>query len=147
MSLTLKETTTILFMLSAYYGQGKSDTKLMAMAWHPILEGYDFGIAQEAVIEFAKSDMREYASFPTPGRVVDAIESRISMRNGIINMAISGYTYADLCEREPKYAALVTEKQYGYLLERRENLPQKREQAVRWLLPKGNIGNLALTEQ
>lgn len=68
------ETVKIMAMLSAFYGQGKSDTEIMSRAWHLILKDYDFHEAERAVIEYAKNDIREYASFPTPGSIVAKIE-------------------------------------------------------------------------
>ena len=68
------ETLKILAMLSAYYGQGKSDAQQMASAWHLILKDYSYQDAERAVISFAKSDKRDYATFPAPGVLINQIE-------------------------------------------------------------------------
>ena len=68
------ETLKILAMLSAYYGQGKSDAKQMASAWYLILKDYPYQDAEQAVIEFARNDVRDYATFPAPGALINQIE-------------------------------------------------------------------------
>ena len=69
------ETLKILAMLSAYYGQGKSDAKQMASAWHLILKDYSYQDAERAVVEFARNDVRDYATFPTVGVIIREIET------------------------------------------------------------------------
>lgn len=129
--MTLNETTQILFMLSAYYGQGKANPKLMAVAWHAILKDYQFGVAQEGVIEFAKNDKREYASFPTPGVIVDAIDNRVSARNGVINARLKDTPYEQL---EDRYQAIVTKGKYEQIS--KEQIEQSRSEVLINLLPR-----------
>lgn len=71
--MTQEETVKIMAMLSAYYGQGKSDAKIMAKAWHLILKDFDYAKAEKAVIDFARNDTRDYAAFPAPGQIVATI--------------------------------------------------------------------------
>lgn len=61
-------------MLSAFYGQGKSDPEQMLNAWHLILKDYSCQECEKAVIQFAKSDCRDYATFPAPGVLIKKIE-------------------------------------------------------------------------
>ena len=72
--MTKKETVRIMSMLGAFYGAGKSNPEIMAEGWHIILEPYEFKHAYNAVLEYAKNDTREYASFPTVGNIVKNIE-------------------------------------------------------------------------
>ena len=69
------ETLKILAMLSAYYGQGKSDAQQMASAWHLILKDYPYQDAEQAVVEFARNDVRDYATFPTVGVIIREIDT------------------------------------------------------------------------
>jgi len=69
-----KDTLKILAMLSAFYGQGKSDPEQMLNAWHLILKDYSYQECEKAVIQFAKSDCRDYATFPAPGVLINQIE-------------------------------------------------------------------------
>lgn len=73
--MTQTETIKIMAMLSAYYGQGKSDAQIMAKAWHLILKDYPYTLAEKAVIEYAKNDTRDYAAFPAPGAIVRVIKA------------------------------------------------------------------------
>lgn len=83
--MTKTETIKIMAMLSAYYGQGKSNAEVMANAWHMILKDYPYSIAEQAVINYARNDRREYASFPSVGAIVQVIEQAQSERKAIAN--------------------------------------------------------------
>lgn len=69
-----EETLKILALLSAFYGQGKSDARQMAAGWHAILKDYSYQDAEQAVVEFARNDVRDYATFPAPGVLINQIE-------------------------------------------------------------------------
>ena len=104
--MTYDETVQIMILLGGYYGAGKVDPKMMAQAWYLVLKDYDYRIAQVAVINFAKHDARDYASFPTVGKIVQAIEAESKARSKPIReikMAISyGRQYDQLpddCKR------------------------------------------------
>lgn len=87
--MTIQETIKIMAMLSAYYGQGKSDAKIMAQAWHLILKDYPYNVAEAAVIKFAKEDNRDYGTFPTPGAIVKSIEAGEAEQKNLINRTFS----------------------------------------------------------
>ena len=70
-----QETITILMILGAFYSGGKNDPKMQADAWHMILQKYDFDTAKIAVLKFAESDTRDYATFPAVGKIVQAIKN------------------------------------------------------------------------
>lgn len=97
--MTKEQTTLIMAKLSAFYGQGKSDARMMAIAWHEVLREYDFLTASNAVTQFAKHDLREYAAFPTVGCIVEAIEKEQSMKQRIFNFAFNNRLYEELPER------------------------------------------------
>ena len=104
--MTKDETIKIMAMLGAFYGGGKTDPQMQAQAWYLVLKDYDYRIAQVAVINFAKRDTRDYASFPTVGKIVQAIEAESKARSKPIReikMAISyGRQYDQLpddCKR------------------------------------------------
>lgn len=134
--MNLHETTVILYMLSAYYGMGKADARSMAMAWHAILKEYDFGYAQEAVIEFAKRDERDYAAFPAVGKIIKSIDERVGLRNLAINGAYNGDEYDKLPD---KCKEVVTKSQYEKLTAKTpEELLENRNKALEWLMPTGD---------
>lgn len=91
--MTKEETIMILAMLSAFYGQGKSDPKQMSTAWHLILGKYDYRIAQKAILNFAENDVREYATFPSVGRIVDAIKQEEQREYAPVRAIVRGVSY------------------------------------------------------
>ena len=97
--MTLHETIQIMAMISAYYGQGKSDAKSMARAWHIILKDYDYLTTEQAVVQFAKTDTRDYGTFPSVGQIVAAIEREKKMPRLIHNMATMNNLYSNLPDR------------------------------------------------
>ena len=111
--MTKKETLIIMAMLSAYYGEGKSDAVEMAAAWHAILKDFDFPTTQMAVVNFAKHDTRDYASFPAPGKIVAAIEEETAKRRGVFNAALRGDSWEAL---PAQYKAITTPFYYNQLL-------------------------------
>lgn len=96
--MTKEGTAQILAMLSAYYGEGKSDVKTMVNAWHLIIGEFDYLIAERAIVEFAKNDTRDYASFPTPGAIVKAIKKQQGIYNRIFNTIYHNGSYRELPE-------------------------------------------------
>lgn len=91
--MTKEETIKILAMLSAFYGQGKSNPEQMATAWHLILGKYDYRIAQKAILNFAENDHREYATFPAVGCIVQAIKDAEYEENKPINEIVKAISY------------------------------------------------------
>lgn len=81
----INETGKVMEVLSAFYGQGKSDTNRMLIAWHEILKDYPYEMVYQAVMEYAKNDRREYASFPAPGAIMQVIEEAEAEQKNIVN--------------------------------------------------------------
>lgn len=100
--MTKKETIQIMAMLGAFYGAGKSNPEAMAEGWYLILEPYDFEIARKAVLEFAKHDTRDYATFPAVGKIVQFIEAEMRQNKApikeIIRAVSYGYDYDQLSD-------------------------------------------------
>lgn len=88
-----EETIKIMAMLGALYGEGKSDPENMAVAWHMILEKYDFEIAKKAVLNFAENDTREYATFPAVGVIVREIRKQQYLEAKPIKEVIRSISY------------------------------------------------------
>lgn len=88
--MTRKEVAAVLAMLSAYYGRPKDDAHVVVEAWNAIIGEYEFQTAREAVIQYAKNDTRQYASFPAPGVIVKAIRNRQVERERPILAVMSG---------------------------------------------------------
>ena len=74
--MTKEETLTIMALLNAFYAGGKNDPKQQATAWHMILGKYDYNAAREAVLEYAENDVRDYATFPAVGKIVEVIKAK-----------------------------------------------------------------------
>ena len=112
--MTKAECIKIMAMLGAFYSGGKNDPKMQAEAWYLILGKYPYRIAEQAVLHFAENDTREYATFPTVGKIVEGIraeQKRIDKPIGEIIRNISyGRDYVQL-SREAK--ALIGEGTYG----------------------------------
>lgn len=91
--MTKKETVQIMALLSAFYGAGKSNADVMAEGWYLILEPYDFGVAQRAVLTYAKNDTREYGTFPTVGNIVKCIEEEMRKEQAPIKEVVRAISY------------------------------------------------------
>lgn len=91
--MTLDETVKIMSILGAFYGAGKSNPEVMAEGWFVVLEPYDFNVAYRAVIEYAKNDTREYASFPTVGNIVKYIEAEMAKDQAPIKEVVRAISY------------------------------------------------------
>ena len=88
-----QETVKIVAYLGAFYGAGKTNPEVMAVAWHQILKDYDFNIAERAVFNFAKNDTRDYATFPAVGKIVQAIEEEMRKDNAPIKEVVKAVSY------------------------------------------------------
>lgn len=91
--MTFDETTKIMALLGAFYGAGKANPEIMAEGWFMILEPYDFQIAQKAVLNYAKNDVREYASFPAVGNIVKCIEEEMSKEQAPVKEVVRAISY------------------------------------------------------
>lgn len=100
--MTKEETVKIMAMLGAFYSGGKNNPKIQAQAWHLILGKYPYDVAEAAVLHFAENDAREYATFPTVGKIVAEIKAeqmRLERPIKEIVKAISyGWDYDQLSE-------------------------------------------------
>lgn len=113
--MTKAETIKILTLLSAFYGEGKAEAEIMAAAWHELLGGYEYYIVRRAIMSFAKSDVREYASFPTPGTIIAAIETENRIYNRTFNSLLNNADYKELPEQAQ---AIISESDYDREKER-----------------------------
>ena len=115
--MTKQETIQIMAMLGAFYGAGKSNPEIMAEGWHLILEPYDFDIARRAVLNYAKNDVREYASFPTVGNIVKCINDEIAKDEAPVKEVVRAISYGwgyDQLSKDAK--ELVTPLRYDEML-------------------------------
>ena len=83
----------IMAILAGLYGQGKGNPEIMAESWFMILEPYDFGITQKAVLNYARNDTREYASFPTVGNIVKCIEEEMRKEQAPVKEVVRAISY------------------------------------------------------
>lgn len=91
--MTKSETIQLMAMLGAFYGAGKANPEIMAEGWFLVLEPYDFNMAQKAVLNYAKNDVREYASFPTVGNIVRCIEEEMRKEQAPIKEVVRAISY------------------------------------------------------
>ena len=115
--MTKQETIQIMAMLGAFYGAGKSNPEVMAEGWHAILEPYEFEVARRAVLNYAKNDVREYASFPTVGNIVKCINDEIAKEEAPVKEVVRAISYGwgyDQLSKEAK--ELVTPLRYDEML-------------------------------
>lgn len=116
--MTRDETLKVLGILSAFYGQGKSDARMMASAWHALLKEYPYIVAERAVMKYAKHDKREYASFPPPGVICNAIEAEQKVLYGVRNKALKKAEYQELDTTAREW---VTEPLYEWMMQQSED--------------------------
>ena len=91
--MTLDETVKIMALLGAFYGGGKSNPEVMAEGWYLVLEPYDYEMAGKAVLNYAKNDVREYASFPTVGNIVKCIKDEMAREEAPIKEVVRAISY------------------------------------------------------
>lgn len=111
--MTKSETIQLMAMLGAFYGAGKANPEIMAEGWFMILEPYDFKIAQKAVLNYAKSDVREYASFPTVGNIVRCIEDEMRKEQAPVKEIVRAISYGwgyDQLSKDAK--TLISDERY-----------------------------------
>lgn len=115
--MTKQETIQIMAMLGAFYGAGKSNPEVMADGWYLILEPYDFEMASRAVLNYAKNDVREYASFPTVGNIVKCIEEAMAKEDAPVKEVVRAISYGWGYEQLSKEAKeLITPLRYDEML-------------------------------
>lgn len=111
--MTKSETIQLMAMLGAFYGAGKANPEIMAEGWFMILEPYDFKIAQKAVLNYAKNDVREYASFPTVGNIVRCIEDEMRKEQAPVKEIVRAISYGwgyDQLSKDAK--TLISDERY-----------------------------------
>ena len=91
--MTQEQTIKVLELLNAFYAGGKNDPKQQVIAWHLILQDYDFEDAMNAVLAYAREDRREYAQFPTVGRIIEQIEKAFTAKSRTICNVIHSIAY------------------------------------------------------
>lgn len=115
--MTKQETIQIMAMLGAFYGAGKSNPEIMADGWHIILEPYDFDMARKAVLNYAKNDVRDYASFPTVGNIVKCINDEIAKDEAPVKEIVRAISYGWGYEQLSKDAqGIITPLRYDEML-------------------------------
>ena len=107
-----QEVTRLLSIISAYYGTTKTDPSIMVNAWHLLLKDYDYNIAEQAVLEYAKKDTREYSQFPKVGVIIKSIEEEKKAITAIRNCALYEKRYDEIPERSKKW---ITEERFERL--------------------------------
>ena len=112
--MTKKETIRIMAMLGAFYGAGKSNPEAMAEGWHIILEPFEFRHAYNAVLEYAKNDTREYASFPTVGNIVKCIKDEMRKDEAPIKEIVKAISYGrDYAQLSQNAKNNISEERYN----------------------------------
>ena len=99
--MTREEVGKVLALLSAYYdkGQRTMSVKATVVAWEYVIGQYEYNVAKRAVINFARNDTREYATFPSAGLIRKAIEEEEAVPRLIFNSAFRGSPYETLPPR------------------------------------------------
>lgn len=110
--MTKDNVTQLLAILCAYYGRPKADIDDMINAWYVAIKDHDYMIAEQAVIEYAKNDRREYSQFPTVGVIIESIEDEERCFVRIRNWALDGKSYDELGDRAQKW---ISEERYEKL--------------------------------
>lgn len=112
--MTKKETIQLMALLSAFYGAGKSNPDVMAEGWYLILEPYDFEMAKKAVLTFARTDTREYGTFPTVGNIVRCIEDEVRKAQAPIKEIVRNISYGRTYEMlTPEAKTFIGEERYN----------------------------------
>lgn len=106
------ETLKLLAILSAFYGRPKAEAEDMANAWYVVLREYDYTVAEQACIEYAKNDNREYSQFPSVGSIVASIKEEYGCLNLIRNYALWNHEYRELEDRAKKW---ISEERFNRL--------------------------------
>lgn len=137
--MTKEEVGKVLALLTAYYGQGRTfDVRQMVEGWYYVIGEYDYNTAKRAVVEFARNDTRDYASFPTAGSVRKAIENECNVPNKIFAKIRANTPYERLTQKERRY---ISEKAYEKALKlREEQLLDSHKTIIEYM--RGNERNL-----
>lgn len=108
------ETIKIMAMLGAFYSGGKNDPKMQAEAWHLILSKYPYRVAEQAVLHFAENDTREYATFPTVGKIVAEIKAEQARIDKPVREIIRNISYGrEYAQLTNDAKTIINEESYG----------------------------------
>lgn len=130
-----QEVTALLAILSAYYGNPKAEAADMVNAWHVVLKDYEYAIAEQACIEFAKNDNREYSQFPSIGNIVAAIKDEYNCFLRIRNFAFHNKEYDEIGDRAKKW---ITAERYERLKKCEDRYLLENMETIRRTLVKDN---------
>ena len=131
--MTKKETVRILGMLDCYYRDNrKIDPETMADAWHEIIADYEYDDIRRAVVEFVRTDRREYPTFPVPSQIIGGLETLDERERKWVNRIILGLMYGkdhegleDGCKRylnKRNYERVADTWEYIRMVEHRDEL-------------------------
>ncbi len=67
--MTKNETAKILAVLNAYYPDVELDPATTVNAWYKLLQDYDYEVVEQAAMNFAGMDKRDYPKFPSIGQI------------------------------------------------------------------------------
>lgn len=138
--MTREEVGKVLALLSAYYdkGQRTMSVKATVVAWEYVIGQYEYNVAKRAVINFARNDTREYATFPSAGLIRKAIEEEEAVPRLIFNSAFRGSPYETL---PPRCKEEITEQAYGDIMgNKQEDLLEHKDRIIERL--KSNVALL-----
>ena len=115
--MTKKETVRILGMLDCYYRDNrKIDPEEMADAWHYIIGAYEFEDVRRAVVEFVKTDRREYPTFPVPSQIIGGMETIEERERRMINKIRFALTYGkDYAGLDEDLRRYLSKKNYEWI--------------------------------
>lgn len=118
--MTRTETTEIMSMLVCYYRLPAGvEAGVMASAWHEILKPYAFVDVRDAIVEFARSDKRDYPTFPSPAQIVGGIKTAEqrsrSALNRIRNAMVYGKAWGALA---PELRTMISEEDYIRIMDK-----------------------------
>ena len=112
--MTKEETIKVLQLLNAFYAGGKGNPKEQMIAWHMILEKYNYNDAVVAVLNFAENDTREYATFPAVGLIVNEIRKTEQRKGAMVEEVIRGISYGrDYEDLAPNAKVLISNEVYN----------------------------------
>lgn len=112
--MTEQESIKIVSILGAFYGAGKTNPEVMAVAWYQILKDYEYAIAEKAVFNFARNDTRDYATFPAVGKIVQAIEDEMRKEQAPVKEVVRAISYGWSYDQLSKGAKeLISDERYN----------------------------------
>lgn len=134
--MTKEEMIKIMSMLSAFYGEGKSNVEFMAPGWYELVGHFEYEAVKQAVLNYAKNDTREYASFPAPGHIIKLAKEEMQIYENVYNSIASG-SYYELID--PRGQKLISKEEYDKLkMLPKDELALKKDRIIESLKPAEN---------